>query len=59
MITPDKHGDWLDQCNDSFKAFLAIGDKKGNDKKLFENFSCGIVTSRDAWTYNIMQAIKL
>ncbi|CAK00648.1 helicase/methyltransferase [Bartonella tribocorum CIP 105476] len=52
IITPDKHGDWLSQRDDSFKAFLAIGDKKGNDKKLFENFSCGIVTSRDAWTYN-------
>uniref|UniRef100_UPI0035CFB8F0 type ISP restriction/modification enzyme n=2 Tax=unclassified Bartonella TaxID=2645622 RepID=UPI0035CFB8F0 len=52
IIKPDRHNDWLDQRDDSFKAFLAIGDKKGNDKKLFKNFSCGIVTSRDAWTYN-------
>ncbi len=55
IITPDKHGDWLGQRDNSFNAFLAIGDKgdkKGHGKKLFDTFSCGIVTSRDAWTYN-------
>ncbi|WP_273719261.1 MULTISPECIES: type ISP restriction/modification enzyme [Bartonella] len=55
IITPDKHGDWLSQRDDSFKSFLAIGDKgdkKGHGKKFFENFSCGIITSRDAWAYN-------
>ncbi|MET3560886.1 putative helicase, partial [Bartonella japonica] len=55
MITPDEHGDWINQRDNSFEAFLAIGDKgdkKGHGKKLFENFSCGVVTSRDAWAYN-------
>ncbi|WP_273789945.1 type ISP restriction/modification enzyme, partial [Bartonella sp. ML70XJBT] len=56
MITPDKHGDWLDQRDDRFKSFLAIGYKsykKGeHTKKLFETFSLGVVTSRDAWVYN-------
>ncbi|WP_375660879.1 DEAD/DEAH box helicase [Bartonella sp. CL71SXKL] len=52
IITPDKHGDWLGQRDNNFKAFLAIGVKKGHGKKLFENFSCGVVTSRDAWVYN-------
>ncbi|WP_273760650.1 type ISP restriction/modification enzyme [Bartonella sp. ML70XJBT.G] len=52
IIIPDKHGDWLGQRDDDFKTFLALGDKKGNNKKLFENFSCGITTSRDAWAYN-------
>ncbi|WP_039762526.1 type ISP restriction/modification enzyme, partial [Bartonella queenslandensis] len=28
------------------------GIKKGHDKKLFENFSCGLKTNRDAWAYN-------
>ncbi|WP_375618792.1 DEAD/DEAH box helicase family protein, partial [Bartonella sp. AC134YNZD] len=51
-ITPDKHGDWLGQRDDSFKTFLALGIKKGHDKKLFETFSCGIQTNRDAWAYN-------
>ncbi|WP_273755782.1 type ISP restriction/modification enzyme, partial [Bartonella sp. MM73XJBT.G] len=52
MITPDEHGDWLGQRNESFKAFLALGDKKGHDQKLFKNFSRGVMTSRDAWAYN-------
>ncbi|WP_254475061.1 type ISP restriction/modification enzyme [Bartonella sp. B1098] len=52
MITPDAHGDWLDQRNSDFEKFLALGDKKRGDKKLFENFSCGIKTNRDAWAYN-------
>ncbi len=52
IITPDKHGDWISQRDDSFKEFLAIGYKKGHGKKLFEILSCGIVTSRDAWAYN-------
>ncbi len=55
IIPPDRHGDWINQRDDNFNAFLAIGDKgdkKGHGKKLFENFSCGIITSRDAWAYN-------
>ncbi|WP_375692805.1 DEAD/DEAH box helicase, partial [Bartonella sp. AP213QHHD] len=52
MITPDKHGDWINQRDDSFKTFLALGDKKPYDKKLFEIYSCGLKTNRDAWAYN-------
>ncbi|WP_375608838.1 MULTISPECIES: type ISP restriction/modification enzyme, partial [unclassified Bartonella] len=58
LITPDKHGDWIHQRDDSFASFLTLGDKKGNNKKrennkkLFETFSCGIQTNRDAWAYN-------
>ncbi|WP_039760707.1 DEAD/DEAH box helicase [Bartonella queenslandensis] len=52
MITPDEHGDWLKQRNSDFEKFLALGDKKGGDKKFFETFSRGIQTGRDAWAYN-------
>ncbi|WP_208442301.1 type ISP restriction/modification enzyme, partial [Bartonella raoultii] len=55
IITPDKHGDWINQRDDSFKTFLAIGYKsykKEHGKKLFETYSRGIMTSRDAWVYN-------
>ncbi len=52
IITPDKYSDWLDQRDDSFKTFLAMGVKKGHDKKLFETYSLGVSTNRDAWTYN-------
>lgn len=51
-ITPDEHGDWLGQRDNAFEAFLPLGDKKGDGPKLFENFSLGVVTNRDAWCYN-------
>ena len=52
-ISPDEHGDWLDQRDRSFEGFIPIGEKRDKAAiKLFENFSQGIVTSRDAWCYN-------
>lgn len=51
-ITPDEHGDWLNQRDNSFDAFIALGDKKGNELKLFDNFSQGVLTARDSWAYN-------
>ncbi len=52
VITPDDHGDWLRQRDDSFGEYIALGDKKSDGGKLFDNFSLGVVTNRDAWTYN-------
>jgi predicted helicase len=52
-ITPDQHGDWLNQRDDSFEKFIVLGNK--DDKQsisLFTNYSRGIATSRDAWCYN-------
>ncbi|MCZ2159245.1 damage-inducible protein, partial [Bartonella sp. 220] len=57
IITPDKHGDWLGQRDDSFKTFLAMGVKEGHGKKLFDTYSCGISTNRDAWAYNSSRKI--
>jgi predicted helicase len=51
-ITPDQHGDWLKQRDDRFSNYIVLGDKKGNALKLFDNFSLGVVTNRDAWCYN-------
>jgi len=51
-ITPDEHGDWLKQRDDSFGQHIVLGDKKGDAPKLFDNFSLGVVTNRDAWAYN-------
>ncbi|WP_374253926.1 DEAD/DEAH box helicase [Acinetobacter brisouii] len=52
-ITPDEHGDWLNQRDDSFGEFISIGDKKDkNAPALFINYSRGVATGRDAWLYN-------
>jgi predicted helicase len=55
-ITPDEHGDWVRQRDGSFGEFIVMGDKKGEAMKLFENFSLGVVTNRDAWCYNASKA---
>ena len=57
IITPDEHGDWLKQRDDSFNQFIVLGDK--GDKAaatLFENYSRGVETGRDAWVYNSSKA---
>ncbi len=52
-ITPDEHGDWINQRDNSFGEFIVLGDKKNiQSKTLFNNFSLGVVTNRDAWCYN-------
>ncbi len=51
-IVPDAHGDWLDQRDDSFERFMPLGDKKGKGTALFDNYSNGVKTQRDAWCYN-------
>lgn len=56
VITPDEHGDWLRQRDDSFVEYIVLGDKKSDGLKLFDNFSLGVVTNRDAWAYNASKA---
>ncbi|WP_426761239.1 DEAD/DEAH box helicase [Pseudomonas aeruginosa] len=55
-IIPDEHGDWLKQRDNSFNRFIVLGEKKSDAPKLFENFSLGVVTNRDAWAYNASQS---
>ncbi|WP_374518890.1 DEAD/DEAH box helicase [Undibacterium squillarum] len=52
-ILPDEHNDWVNQRDNSFEEHLPIGNKeKESTAKIFENFSLGVVTNRDAWCYN-------
>ncbi|QKE37994.1 MAG: type ISP restriction/modification enzyme [Ferrovum myxofaciens] len=55
-VTPDQHGDWLNQRDDGFSQYVVMGDKKSAGLKLFENFSLGVATGRDAWCYNASSA---
>jgi predicted helicase len=52
-ITPDAHNDWIGQRDDSFSEFISMGEKKDkNAAAIFENYSSGVKTNRDAWCYN-------
>lgn len=50
-ITPDAHGDWLSQRDASFSDLIAMGDKSGK-LAIFDTYSNGVKTNRDAWCYN-------
>lgn len=54
VITPDDHGDWLRQRDDSFSQFIVMGDKEKGSKQpvIFASYSAGVKTQRDAWCYN-------
>ncbi|MET8511952.1 type ISP restriction/modification enzyme [Streptomyces sp. NPDC005077] len=53
-ITPNKDGDWINQRDDRFMTFQAVGekDKNARDKVVFDVYSSGLKSGRDAWIYN-------
>ena len=50
-ITPNENHDWLNQRNQGFMQFVALGDKKKREKQtiFLDNYATGLSTSRDAW----------
>ena len=59
-ITPDQHGDWVGQRDDSFGEFINLGGKVTAGKNaIFSNYSLGVSTARDAWVYSFSKlAVK-
>ncbi len=56
-VEPDEYGDWINHRDISFNNYISLGDKK--DKSLpvlFENYSLGVTTNRDAWCYNFSRS---
>lgn len=54
-IVPNIHGDWLNQRDESFSEYIPMGEKgvKGaSAQSIFEMYSLGLTTNRDAWVYN-------
>ena len=51
-ITPDAHGDWFNQRSDDFDKFISIAGKDNAQISIFTDYSGGVVTTRDAWSFN-------
>ena len=52
-LRPNAEGDWINQRDPAFDAFVPLGDKEGTeDGAIFDMYSQGVLTSRDAWAYN-------
>jgi len=53
QITPNEHGDWLSQRNHTFAALTPLGTRdRAEVHSIFNAFSRGLETGRDAWIYN-------
>ncbi|WP_200867666.1 type ISP restriction/modification enzyme [Acidithiobacillus thiooxidans] len=50
-IQPNEAGDWISQRSEGYEQFMPLGDKQ-DSKALFNMYSMGVLTSRDAWAYN-------
>jgi predicted helicase len=53
QIKPNESHDWINQRDPAFETFVSIGEKRedGNGT-IFESYSAGLQTNRDAWAYN-------
>ena len=52
-ITPNQHGDWINQRDDDFACYPPLGAKKDPEQDpMFDTYSMGVKTNRDAWTIN-------
>jgi predicted helicase len=54
-LTPNEHGDWLNQRNDVFDTFISLEPNKKFNLKCQSYFvvhSLGTATNRDSWVYN-------
>ncbi|MCI6862935.1 type ISP restriction/modification enzyme [Anaerobiospirillum succiniciproducens] len=51
-IKPDDHGDWLSQRRDDFSKFISVDGKNKDSLAVFVNYSRGVATGRDVWSFN-------
>lgn len=60
-IAPDAAGDWINQCHPEFMDFLPMGLQENRGKtqtapSIFNWYSGGVKTGRDAWAYNFSRS---
>lgn len=56
-IAPNDANDWINQRDPAFAKFLPLGDKtSAKDVVMFDHYSRGLETARDAWAYNASRA---
>nr|WP_277602068.1 type ISP restriction/modification enzyme [Nocardioides sp. KC13] len=53
-ISPNEHGDWLNQRSGSLDEYLPIGAKSADS--VFERYSKGLNTARSQWAYGSSRA---
>lgn len=56
ILTPNVSGDWVNHRDENYDSYQPLGDKatkgKSTTPAIFEMYSSGLKTNRDAWCYN-------
>ncbi|MEE1651070.1 type ISP restriction/modification enzyme [Brachybacterium sp. J144] len=52
QIQPNPHGDWINQRDEDYLTYPILGGDTKNGVRVFESYSAGLQTNRDAWVYN-------
>ncbi|KAB1984645.1 DEAD/DEAH box helicase [Streptomyces triticiradicis] len=57
-VTPNSEGDWINQRDESYGVFQALGgkEKSSANSAVFALYSNGQKTGRDAWAYNFSKS---
>lgn len=56
-ITPNSNSDWINQRNEEFKNYHVLSEKnESSEMQIFNEYSLGLLTNRDAWIYNSSQS---
>lgn len=53
VVNPNEYGEWIGQRDKGFEKFMSLGCKDASESEtIFNLYSGGVSTSRDAWCYN-------
>ena len=52
QITPNQHGDWINQRDEDYLTYPILGGDPDDGIRVFKGYSAGLQTNRDAWVYN-------
>lgn len=53
-VVPNAEGDWVNQRDPAFEKFIPLGSKDDDlGRAIFDVYSLGVTTNRDAWAYNM------
>lgn len=58
IITPNEHGDWINQRNDDYEAYIPLAPEKKfvEGKSIFVTQALGVATNRDVWVYDFSES---
>lgn len=51
-IAPNKYGDWINQRDKNYITYPTLGDHDSTTLRVFNSYSAGLQSNRDAWVYN-------